>query len=61
MTKDYYNLGQEFNLRFMRSGKVGEWKKYLERKDGKLIHRSFWDLMHELNYEDNPEWWRCLP
>jgi hypothetical protein len=52
--------GQTIQLKNLRRGVAGDWRNHFTRQEAKLAHRYWWDLMLELRYEDDPEWWQNL-
>ena len=53
-----YNLGKDFNLKFMRKGIAEDWRNYLSPNDAFDCEISFGELLRSLKYESDPEWWR---
>lgn len=49
------------HLRHMRKGKAGDWKNHFNRSCGKKVEEAYGELMQELGYEDNRNWWGELP
>jgi hypothetical protein len=45
----------------MRKGISGDWRNHFKRHHGKLFAEGFNDLMLELGYIDDPDWWKALP
>jgi hypothetical protein len=55
-----YNLGQEFNLRFMRKGIAGDWKNHFGRQEAFEAEAHFGELLRYFNYESDSLWWKEL-
>jgi hypothetical protein len=56
-----YVFGKDFNLRFMRNGKAGDWKNYIGRYLGRAIEISLGNTMRLLGYTNSRFWWKALP
>lgn len=54
---DQYNLGKEFNLRFMRKGTVGDWRNYFDSRTAFAMEVHCGDLLRKLGFEWELKWW----
>ena len=45
----------------MRKGVVGDWRNHFKRHHGELFAKGFNDLLLEVEYEDDLDWWKELP
>lgn len=53
--------GRNPSATFFWRGKIGNWADYISRDLGREIERDCGELMRELGYETDPDWWRRLP
>lgn len=44
-----------------RKGIAGDWKNYFTRRDGQLFDEIAGDLLVQLGYAENCDWWKSLP
>jgi len=51
---------KEFNLKFLRKGKSGDWRNFLSPQMGRIIHKYHGEMLFELGYESDPKWYSKL-
>lgn len=52
---------EESPFAHVRKGLIGEWRSYLTREQGKLIHSILGDILLRLGYETDNSWYQALP
>jgi len=52
---------KELNLRFLRKGKCGDWRNFLSPQMGQIIHKYQGEMLFELGYESDPNWYEEIP
>jgi len=57
---DSLNYGKDFQLKFLRRGIVGDWRNHFDDKAIEMCNDYFGELMKELGYIDNLDWWKSL-
>jgi len=50
--------GETIQRRLMRKGVVGDWKKHFECQHAELMHERFFEIMEDLEYESDENWWK---
>ncbi len=53
-------LGKEFNVNFLRKGIIGDWKNFLSRRMGRIVHEHQGETLLRLGYESDPEWYEKI-
>lgn len=54
-------FGKEFNVKFLRKGVSGDWKRFISNKMGSIIDKYCGEMLYTLGYESNIHWYDDLP
>lgn len=57
---DRLPYGRDVQKKLMRKGIVGDWKNHLNQDHCKFVHDECYELMNELGYENDPDWWKKI-
>ena len=52
---------KEFNLKFLRKGKSGDWRNFLSSQMGQIIQKHQGEMLFDLGYETDPTWYERIP
>ncbi|MES2935167.1 MAG: sulfotransferase domain-containing protein [Pseudomonadota bacterium] len=60
-TRSGRNPGETDILSHYRKGLPGDWRNHFTREHGKLWENLYPGFLTSIGYENNDEWWLCLP
>lgn len=53
--------GSEDRASFIRKGIAGDWRNHFDRECGRVFDQHFGDMLVNLGYESDRDWWTSLP
>ncbi len=53
--------GKDFNVKFLRKGVAGDWKRFLSKRMGRVVARYQGEMLSMLEYETDSHWYKDLP